>query len=242
MPASFLAVLLSTGFTLVLPCPAMADSVPSIFREALAIGRMTERILIVLLSFSSLYFGYKLFSQVEKSTSHAEFKTASFLFKMHKVGPGVFFALFGTIIAIYSLNSKLNFSDVFNATSHETTLSTVYSLSPVGTKLPDDDKNNNAEKELAENIIVIESLIQKMKDFDLTNAEKNTLTQATQKIEPIKQKLIDSIFGKNSYNIYDHCQQLKKFDPMNYNEKLPQSTKDLCLSIDSFITKAKIPR
>jgi hypothetical protein len=67
--------------------------------------RFIERILVVLIGGASIYFGYRLFSSVPGQSDGK----GTFKFPMHtsviltKVGPGVFFALFGTVAICIAL-------------------------------------------------------------------------------------------------------------------------------------------
>jgi hypothetical protein len=67
--------------------------------------RMAERILVVCGGILSIYLGYLLFQIASlKSESAGTFKSAVFEFTVSKVGPGVFFALFGAYILYASVS------------------------------------------------------------------------------------------------------------------------------------------
>lgn len=75
--------------------------------------RMTERILAVVIGGICIYLGYRLFLRIpEQKEGVAKFE---FLGKvsvyMARVGPGVFFALFGTVLVGLSLYKVIQFSD-----------------------------------------------------------------------------------------------------------------------------------
>lgn len=62
-----------------------------------------ERILIVLVAGMAMYLGYKLFQLSAQTESGLEGRYGSWHLRLSKVGPGVFFALFGAVVLVYSL-------------------------------------------------------------------------------------------------------------------------------------------
>lgn len=71
--------------------------------------RMIERILATLLGGFFAWLGYRLFLDVtSKQTSSGEFKLPSGIaVHLTRVGPGIFFALFGAAVVCYSLYSRV---------------------------------------------------------------------------------------------------------------------------------------
>src|SRR5436853_1289937 len=76
----------------------------------LSIGRTIERILVVLIGGLSLYLGFRLFDKSLASDSSLDAGGEKYYVRLKKIGPGVLFALFGTIVSLYSLFSKPEFS------------------------------------------------------------------------------------------------------------------------------------
>jgi hypothetical protein len=71
--------------------------------------RMIERIIVVFGGILCVYLGYLLFHiAILKQESAGKFKSALFEFTATKVGPGVFFALFGAYILYGSLNHPIS--------------------------------------------------------------------------------------------------------------------------------------
>jgi hypothetical protein len=70
---------------------------------ATEIGRTTERILIVLVSALCLSFGFQLFKVSAQHSGELLAQRGSWSLKLSQVGPGVFFALFGSAILITSI-------------------------------------------------------------------------------------------------------------------------------------------
>lgn len=72
------------------------------------IGVLVMRLLQVLAGVLLCILGYRLFQQVPTSDGTAEVSLSDHLkFNLSKVGPGVFFALFGAAIMIQAINSPL---------------------------------------------------------------------------------------------------------------------------------------
>ena len=70
-------------------------------------GRVVERIVIALSGALSITLGWHLFKIGVLSEQIAELSRAGTTIKLQKVGPGVFFSLFGASILIYGLISPL---------------------------------------------------------------------------------------------------------------------------------------
>jgi hypothetical protein len=83
--------------------------------------RMIERILATLLGGFFAWLGYRLFLDVtSKQTSSGEFKLPSGIaVHLTRVGPGIFFALFGAAVVCYSLYSRVTI-DRTQTSSHKT--------------------------------------------------------------------------------------------------------------------------
>ncbi len=77
--------------------------------EQVILFRGIERLIIILFSGLSLVLGWHLFKIGILSDQKAEIKAGNIWIKFQKVGPGVFFALFGVAVFIHSLSSPFNF-------------------------------------------------------------------------------------------------------------------------------------
>lgn len=77
------------------------------------IARALERILVIACGMLAVWAGYKLFSQVQ-TTKDGEGRLSlpgGITFFVSKVGPGVFFALFGTVMIGYSASQPVTYSE-----------------------------------------------------------------------------------------------------------------------------------
>jgi hypothetical protein len=74
----------------------------------LIISRSLERLLIVVFAGASLWMGWQLFLRVANTTDQqAEFSYKDMVVRLQRVGPGVFFALFGAVVLSISLSNSL---------------------------------------------------------------------------------------------------------------------------------------
>ncbi len=72
------------------------------------IMRMSERLIIAFGGILSIWAGYALFKVSDiRTDSGGNFKSALFNVSLTKVGPGVFFALFGAYILVTGLNTPV---------------------------------------------------------------------------------------------------------------------------------------
>ena len=72
--------------------------------------RMIERMIIACGGIISITLGYRLFMMVpaeQKPVSGGSFRSAWFSLSLSKVGPGVFFALFGAYVLVTGINTKI---------------------------------------------------------------------------------------------------------------------------------------
>jgi hypothetical protein len=75
--------------------------------EIFAIGRVIERLLICAIAGVSLTYGWNLFRVGVLNEQSAEFAAKGWRINLKRVGPGAFFALFGSVVLSISLRSPL---------------------------------------------------------------------------------------------------------------------------------------
>src|SRR5689334_4372470 len=79
---------------------------------AVVLSRATERILLVLVGALALYLGYRLFRHMptaDKGSGKLELPGGVSIF-LSRIGPGVFFALFGVAVIGYSVAQPIQFT------------------------------------------------------------------------------------------------------------------------------------
>lgn len=74
----------------------------------MVVGRILERALIASGGILALWLGFRLFALSSSERSSAELSGHGFAFKAERIGPGVFFALFGAVLLSYSTMSQIN--------------------------------------------------------------------------------------------------------------------------------------
>ena len=84
-------------------------------------GRTVERLLIILFSGLSMVLGWNLFSVRLLKDQTAEFSTKDWKIRLERVGPGVFFALFGAAGFIFAVSHPLNIKEGVYAPRSEAT-------------------------------------------------------------------------------------------------------------------------
>lgn len=91
--------------------------------QILAVGRVIERLLACGFAGLSLALGWNLFRVGVVTEQTAEFTAGSWKATLKRVGPGVFFALFGACVLGYSIHSPL---DIKSSRSAEGTIVNQY--------------------------------------------------------------------------------------------------------------------
>ena len=106
---------------------------------AIAMARAGERILLVLVGAMAVYLGYSLFRNIPNASrsAHGEGKIelpGGVSIFMTRIGPGVFFALFGIAVIGYSATKpvQFNFPSAPTATAGAVTAGTVVNYSGLG--------------------------------------------------------------------------------------------------------------
>jgi len=76
--------------------------------DEIGVLRMLERILAVLIGGFSIYLGFRLFFHIPLDSEHSgSLELPGIKLVLTKVGPGVFFAAFGSVVVAYSLGSPV---------------------------------------------------------------------------------------------------------------------------------------
>lgn len=77
--------------------------------DPVQILRMFERIIAVLIGGFSIYLGYRLFFHLPYERSHqGELELPGVKIVLSRVGPGIFFGVFGTLVMYYSLTNPVS--------------------------------------------------------------------------------------------------------------------------------------
>lgn len=167
----------------------------------LIISRATERLLIILLAGTSMLSGVYLLKKGVSGISDAEWKTAMFSLKFFKISPGIFFALFGTIVLITSINSRLDINDMLHEQNDQNTSSRRIGFYASGL---------DGGKKLAKSLNTIINFINiKLPNIkDVTSYDKDRLKRAESEISQFHFQNLRNRF-KNDYSWYNEVYQGK---------------------------------
>jgi hypothetical protein len=160
-------------------------------------GRALERLLVVLFGGLAMYYGFKLFSMVSSHEGELSAKGSTWQFKMVRVGPGVFFGLFGTVIVTYALVQSPTILRKSDGTTE------------VRGGTPAVDASRSSEIGTLRAIATI-------KAFTASAGEKPTakqlevLRRAVEDLELVQAKVIDAQFGQGSYADWRRLKEKEK--------------------------------
>lgn len=79
--------------------------------QMMVIGRGIERLFISSSAILSIYFGYKLFRSGIDAVQVGDIRFLGWVIALKQVGPGIFFALFGTILLSVSAMNNIKFEN-----------------------------------------------------------------------------------------------------------------------------------
>lgn len=191
--------------------------------EQLIIFRGLERLIIILFSGMSLVLGWHLFKIGVLSEQQSEIKAGDIWIKLQKVGPGVFFALFGVVVFIYSLSSPFNFE-----------------LSSVDTKQPFDDadtpivvkgsylsQDQKKYLKLSKSINTIKEIYETTATPNFSNSDKQLLLVSIENLEKERDVWIAAFFGKNSLSLWASKGNDYLISPENVSKKDRESLNEI---------------
>ncbi len=192
------------------------------------VGRTVERILIVLIGGLALYFGFRLFDKAIVSDSSLDAGTEKYYLRLKQIGPGVFFALFGTIVCLYTLFASPEVATTQSPGGLSTTLKG---------GLP--EPRGLGEKESLEillwSLTTVESLTTKTEL--LTDEEQTALREAVRNLDSLKAMLVDQLFGKNgTYNEWRRLDALLNSKPGEF-QRLPNAEKERFHQINELVSR-----
>lgn len=166
--------------------------------EQLILFRGIERLIITLFSGLSLVLGWHLFKIGVLSEQKSEIKAGDIWIKLQKVGPGVFFALFGVVVFVYSLSSPFD----FELSKYKNELSTEDKFSQVlarGSYLTQDQKKY---LELSRSINTIREIYETTATPNFSSSDKQLLSKSISNLERERDVWIATLFGTNSLALW----------------------------------------
>jgi len=166
--------------------------------EQLILFRGMERLIIILFSGLSLVLGWHLFKIGILSEQQSEIKVGDIWIKLQKVGPGVFFALFGVVVFIYSLSSPFDF-ELSNYKKEQPTENNNTPLVVKGSYLTQSQKKY---LELSKSINTIKEIYETTAMPNYSNSDKQLLLTSIENLEKERDVWIVTLFGKNSLSLW----------------------------------------
>jgi hypothetical protein len=184
---SIALILLGAGFSCLVPDLAMADGADY---SIVVITRAAERIVVAIAGVVALTFGYRLFEKAADLGSLSAEIPQKIKLQMQRIGPGIFFALFGTAILIYVMSSNV----AMVPTSAAGATAPVLRFSgPVQEALSSKEKSAQA----AHAIEVIKTFAVAVPPQ--TKEDEQRRSDAIQLVENVQSGFVDQVVGKGAY-------------------------------------------
>jgi hypothetical protein len=190
----------------------------------LAFGRAAERIIIIFFCGMSLWFGWKLFYRATDTADHSgDLTWKSFAFRFQKVGPGVFFALFGAVVLAIALRSPVEIKSASKDGKDGG------SVSYLG------DSGDGMAQLVAMNVAArIASL---PKSAPIAEADRAALSAAKDEYQVIRLALVKQIAGPEDYYIWQQFREMLSGDP----DSIPEKNRAAVARVQSLLEKWKLP-
>lgn len=195
-------------------------------------GRTIERLLIVIVSGLSLYLGYRLFGVNDDPKGILEAHTGDKLFlKMRNIGPGVFFALFGSVVLVWVVRSPVDVTRPSTASGPSgPTAVTVRDAMPAvstGGKVSD--------TELIQSLTTMEHAVAQLDS--LRPEQRQQLSEAAGYLQYFKQPIVDHHFGSGTYDWWRSLSSSRRADPALFLKRLNDSQKAKFAEVDEFMSE-----
>jgi hypothetical protein len=172
------------------------------FELVVALARSLERLGIIAVSGLSIWSGYRLFSIVTEAEASGRFEAKGVQFTIQRVGPGVFFALFGCLVLLYALASPMKLSSKGQRNEEGPNFS--YGLPGKGK--PSYEPTMGAINRL-------KLLATQARIATLSENEHRLLADASDYLRLAQQCLTDAEFGPGTYAEYDVVLGMCQKDP-----------------------------
>lgn len=176
--------------------------------QTLVLGRVLERLLIVMAAASCVAMGWNLFKLRIVRNQEAEFSGASWAVKLSRVGPGVFFALFGAGVLGVALARPLDVQ--LNPSSNAAPTVTAEKLASSGERSESDIAHVNyagpqdrasMEREVA--AINTVSALLRPAVTQLEAAESTAAAKAVETLQQRRRVLLRQLFGDAHLDAYE---------------------------------------
>lgn len=175
--------------------------------EILVVGRVVERLLTCLFAGLSLTFGWNLFRVGVLSHQSAALAASGWRVELKRVGPGIFFALFGSVVLAVDLHSTLT----FGSNENEQT-SAANSVVTAGTRVYAVAGDQTVAKQWVASINTILSVA--TADKFQTNAEKQAIARAAADLTSLRTAVMVNQFGSDRISEYQSKKDRFNLNPL----------------------------
>lgn len=240
---TFILIAVIFGSLLVGTLPVAAGQVTNY--PAIIALRSVERILVTLSGALCLFLGYRLFDHAtELGNLKAEWSDRVKL-QIQRVGPGVFFALFGTAILIFVMSSSVDLTTLApvpqevaktgdkHPTAKAPVVTNIHFGGPIAAALSNKKKSAN----LAWALEYVESHV-KSGVRPATPDDLKTFNDAITLVDGLKGNFVDSALGKGSYAEWQFANQKVVSDP-GFKATLDKEQRDQVEAVDQLFRNGK---
>ncbi|WP_154072216.1 hypothetical protein [Bradyrhizobium erythrophlei] len=201
--------------------------------ELIVVGfRSAERLLVAGGGIVALVLGYRLFAQTESHDAAMEARVGkSYLLRLQRVGPGIFFALFGSAllaVVMYS-NVDISFPTVQKTSTTPATVSNVhFGAETYGSATPQ-----------TRALLYARSLQILADAASFGNAPSNveaqkSVSDAIQATNQLKEIFVDQVLGAGSFRLWQTAQSMEKLEA-GYKQKLSEAQRNTIASVDRIL-------
>lgn len=199
------------------PVTDVHAAVPDMQTAAFAaeFGRALERLLIVLTGAMAMYLGYRLFALVSSEAGELIAKGSGWSIRLVRVGPGVFFALFGASIVVYAMKSSPTVSYMSGLNSEDQSRQAIDihgGFSPLALKAL-----SKRDSIVAMN--TLDTLLQSSPQ-QLTEEQVGRLRHAVNNLEPLKRYMVDAELGAGRYDEWYRLSQLQQANAQEFSNAM----------------------
>jgi hypothetical protein len=227
--------------------------------DFIVLARISERLIVAVSGAFSLWLGYKLFEAISQKQRRAiesagslaaqqiapasesdarksmlEAKLGDLLsIKMSDVGPGIFFALFGSVVLGYVMYSAVDLNISNTSPKSDQASQQAATTSNVGIKFanPEPGLRLGDKEKVLEFVKAIRTLETYQITANTTEAGQTKVAEALRSLSSSKGALIDLAFGSGNFTKY----QLMKVKSPDELKKEPKEVQDFFYSIDGAI-------
>ena len=194
---------------------------PIVLDRTLVTLRFIERYIVAGAGVLLLYFGYRLFSSAQELGDLSAELPSQLKLKLTQVGPGVFFALFGTVLLIYVISAKV---DVTAQDTGKVMLSGTLNMNQ-----PDEVNVKRAIRaiELVRNVTITQI-------FPTSDDGKVELKDSLEVLRSLQKQQVDSLLGKGAFESFYFVVEQQKLYP-NYRNNLPEELQKRISQVEDLI-------